>query len=80
MIDLPVVSSKFLLHKHLLKRAIAIERAEFKSRLETYQNLKQKIVSHHGGSRLEPTAEEFQTWREAVDLARQRIVCRHNIF
>ena len=79
MIEVPVVIPKFSLHKYLLKRAIAIERAEFESRLETYQNLKQKIVVHHGGSRLEPTAEEFQTWREAVELARQRVVCRQNI-
>ena len=80
MNDLPVVGPKFSLHKYLLKRAIAIERSEFESRPERYQYLKQKIVAHHGGSRLESTAEEFQAWREAVNLARQGKISTQNIF
>ena len=80
MIEIPVAGPKFSLHKYLLKRAIAIERAEFESRLGTYQNLKQKIVAHHGGSQLEPTAEEFRAWCEGVELTRKMKISTQNIF
>ena len=80
MIKVPVVIPKFSLHKHLLIRAIAIERAQFDLKPEGYQHLKQKIVAHQGGSRLEPTAEQLQAWREALELTRQGKICRQNIF
>ena len=80
MTEVPVVSPKFSLFKARLKTAIAVESAEFYANLERYRYLTQKIVARQGGSGLAPTVEEFQAWREGVDLTRQMKISTQNIF